>query len=208
MIRTFVKAAAGNLVTDYWNVWLYTLATSASARPEDDGEVSFHPIDDVAEIRGSGYPEIQRQAWVRETDTWVFGARVGGELAAVCWLQARATYRQRRGLFKLREDEAELAQITTAEIFRGRGIATRLIQFAASEMEPVGIRKLYAKIWRDNLASKAAFEGAGWRLERRFVSCRLRKSATPFIVSLPRPRGNGARSSSVAAAATKVHSRL
>jgi RimJ/RimL family protein N-acetyltransferase len=48
-----------------------------------------------------------------------------------------------------------------------------------------GFRKLYAKIWHDNRASVRAFERAGWKLEKRFFSLRLRKRQKPVIFKLP-----------------------
>ena len=107
-----------------------------------------------------------------------------GELAAVCWLYARETYRKRDGLFRLAPDEAELAQVTTARSFRGRGVATKLIHYAAWQMGLGGFRKLYAKIWHNNTASVQAFQRAGWKLERRFFSLKLRWMHRPVIVRL------------------------
>ena len=124
-------------------------------------------------------------AWRQEAGAWAFGAWVEGELAAVCWFQARETHRSRGGVFDLADDEAELAQITTARVFRGRGVATELIQYAVWQMSRRGFRKLYAKIWHDNRASVRAFERAGWKLEKRFFSLRLRKRQKPVIFKLP-----------------------
>lgn len=194
MIKTAARALVTRLVSDYWNGWLYTLTTSTVSLPQGQGDPSCRRIHDTAEITVSRHPELQRQAWVQEPNTWAFGAWVGDELAAVCWFQARDIYYRRGGLFKLQDDEAELAQITTAEIFRGRGLATKLIRHAAWEMQSVGFHKLYAKIWRDNISSVTAFEHAGWELAMRFFSCRLKVSPRRvLIIPLPRFRGSRAK---------------
>jgi RimJ/RimL family protein N-acetyltransferase len=183
MLKRIFKASIQLIAEDYWNGWLYAVQTQECAPVGND--VSCAAIEGMEELSNSRFEEIRRQAWTREVDTWIFGAWVDGELAAVCWIQARETLRRRGGLFDLGHDEAELAQITTARSFRGHGIATRLIQYATLQMRISGFRKLYAKIWHDNRASIRAFERAGWKLEKRFFSLRLRRRQKPVVLRLP-----------------------
>lgn len=168
----------------HWNGWLYVIEP-ADVAPRFSSDVRCGPIADVNEIAQSRHEEIRRQAWTKDPDTLVFGAWVGGELAAVCWYQARETHRRRGGFFRLSEDEAELAQITTAPAFRGRGIGSELIQYGVQQMGALGFRRLYAKIWRDNVASLRAFERAGWHVQKRFIAVRLRGWQTPLVIAVP-----------------------
>lgn len=185
MLKRILKACIQLIAKDYWNGWLYVIQPTREA--PGDSTVPCAAIEGLHELTGSPYEEIRSQAWSMDADAWLFGAWADGKLAAICWVQARATYRRRGGVFDLREDEAELAQITTAHAFRGRGIATELIRFTACQMEAKGFRKLYAKIWYDNRASVRAFERAGWKLEKRFFSLRLRSRQKPLIFRLPMP---------------------
>jgi len=173
-------------VQDHWNGWLYVVdARKIGVVPID---VECRRIADVGEIAGSAYEEIRRQAWQPEPDTFPFGAWSNGELAAVCWFQAGETHRRRGGLIRLADDEAELAQITTASVFRGRGVACQLIRHAVIEMSRAGYRQLYAKIWHDNVASIRAFERAGWQRQCRFLSIQWRYASRPMVIRLPQRR--------------------
>jgi GNAT superfamily N-acetyltransferase len=187
-----VASVQGRLVhivaREYWNGWLYAIEPSMVSAHLAAG-VDCRRIEDVDEIAKSRFAEIREQAWDREPDRAAFGAWVEGELAAVCWFQARESYRRHGGLFRLRDDEAELAQVTTASAFRTRGIGRQLIQHGVVEMGRSGFMRLYAKIWRDNAASIRAFESAGWRLEYRFVSIHWRVLNRPSIYKwVPRRR--------------------
>jgi RimJ/RimL family protein N-acetyltransferase len=57
-------------------------------------------------------------------------------------------------------------------------------------MREQGFRRLYAKIWRDNVSSIKAFERAGWRLEKRFVSVRLHVPHRALLIPLPMKKAN------------------
>jgi ribosomal protein S18 acetylase RimI-like enzyme len=187
MLKPVLKRAIQLIAEDYWNGWIYVCEPEGMELPASGG-LRFSPIDDVSRILQSPDPALRRQAWKREADAWAFGASVGDELAAVCWFQARETYRRHGGLFKLGANEAELVQITTAEAFRGRGVAAKLIEYAAAEMRKQDFRKLYAKIWHDNVASLRAFERAGWKRNARFFSFRLRRLKAPVVLRFrPRP---------------------
>jgi GNAT superfamily N-acetyltransferase len=90
-----------------------------------------------------------------------FGARVNGELAAVCWYWVGDRYKA-RNYWPLKPHEAKLVQITTLAPFRGRGIATQLIDYATMRMRQHGFVRFYARIWHSNKASIVAFTRAGW----------------------------------------------
>ena len=71
---------------------------------------------------GSFDPSIQELASYKGGEAFGFEARVDGELAAACWFWAGERYKT-GNFWPLRDDEAKLVQIATAERFRGRGIA-------------------------------------------------------------------------------------
>lgn len=183
MGKAVLRKALQWVSDDYWNGWLYVYEPGANSPAP--GAIRCGVIEELEEIACSPHPELRRQAWRREADAWAFGAWMESELAAVCWFQARETYRRRGGFFRLAADEAELVQITTAEKFRGRGIAKVLIEYAACQMGANGFRRLYAKVWHDNKPSIRAFQNAGWKLKSRFVSLRVRGKERPVIVRLP-----------------------
>jgi RimJ/RimL family protein N-acetyltransferase len=187
VVRAGGKRLLHIIARDYWNGYLYVIEPDAAVAPHER-RVHCEELQDIDEAARSPHEELRRQAWTRDTDTEVFGAWVGRELAAICWFQARETYRRRGGLFDLKDDEAELAQVTTALTYRGQGIAGDLIRYGVSRMGALGFNRLYAKIWHDNVESLRAFERAGWRRQKRFVAIRLRGARRPLVFLLPKKR--------------------
>jgi len=180
--QLFVKILRG-MNGDYWNGCLYTFEPQSSKASFD--QVQCAPITNFEEIEKSPHSEINALAWKQDGDAWAFGAWVDGQLAGVCWFQARETYRRRGGLFDLSPQEAELAQISTAAAFRRQGVATALIRYGAARMGGKDFQRLYAKIWHGNIASVKAFESAGWHFRMRFFSLRLFGMNKPIIWRLP-----------------------
>jgi len=183
MLTRILRQVIRAVTEDHWNGWLYVFEPSQKAPAADI--IFCRAIEDVTDILLSPDHQLRIQALPKEKDAWVFGAWVENRLAAVCWFQARDTYRRHGGLFHLNADEAELVQITTSADFRGRGVATALIQWAAWEMGRDGFTRLYAKIWHDNLASIRAFERSGWKRKARFVSLRFRHLKQPLLFRVP-----------------------
>jgi ribosomal protein S18 acetylase RimI-like enzyme len=182
MVKAVAKAILRPLTTGYWNGWLYFIEPSrCSSGGEARTDVRCAVIDDVQQIAASRYPEIQMQALTPAPESWAFGAWIDHELAGVCWVQAGATHRARGGLMPLRDDEAEMAQMTIASAFRGRGLATILMCYSCQQMSSYGYRRLYGKIWHDNIASIRLVERTGWTLDRRFVSVQLRGRQKPIL---------------------------
>ena len=184
MLRKLLRRCLQSVAEEYWNGWLYSLRLPAAATAFQ-GDVFCSAIQDAGQLAASPHEEIRNQTWAMEPDSWLFGAWVEGELAGICWVHARDTYVSRGGFFALRSDEAELAQITVAAAFRGRGIATELIRHTAVQMGALGFRKLYAKIWHDNYASRRVFERAGWQRTKRFLSVRLAHRTKTCLFELP-----------------------
>lgn len=91
-----------------------------------------------------------------------FAIRLDGRLASHCWFWHGERYRS-RNYWPLAEDEAKLIGLATEPAFRGQGLAPRLVALASAEMGRRGFRRLYARIWHSNTASRRAFAKAGWR---------------------------------------------
>jgi len=162
-MKQFVRSVARRLLGPYA---LYRVYEHWEPGPElsepTGGEVTLAQLEDADELDRSPDLALRGLAEYAGPDAFGFEARVDGSLAAACWFWAGERYKS-RNFWPLQADEAKLIQITTAEQFRGRGIAPRLIRFASSRMYGLGYRRLYARIWHSNRASIVAFKKAGWR---------------------------------------------
>lgn len=139
--------------------------TSARANAVDSSAAA--PIV-VGELGGVGMlvsataPELRALAAYGGRGARVFVACVGGELAgAACYWDAER-YRA-RGFWPLRDGELKLVQITVAEAYRGRGVASGLIRASAAALHAAGAARLFARVWHSHRASRTAFERGGWR---------------------------------------------
>jgi len=121
-------------------------------RITDNAVLWDHPDPDIRTLR----------AYWAAREAHGFAAWMDGELAAACWVWSGDQYR-RRNLWPLQEDEAKLVELATAAAWRGRGLATLVIQYAAVEMRAAGFRRMYSLIWHSNEASLTSFRKAGWR---------------------------------------------
>ena len=92
-----------------------------------------------------------------------FTLMVGSELASVAVYWYGERYRIFRGFIRLERHEAKLIEIETAERFRGRGLAGRLIRASSTIMHQRGFGRLYARIWHNNRNSIRAFTKADWK---------------------------------------------
>jgi len=151
---------------------IYTARVEDLAIP-DGGDEEFLPAT-AEDVRAASDPALREMAWLAGDDAVGFVARVGGEVATVCWFWSGERYRAKRNFLPLREGEAKLVEIRTGERFRGRGLAPRVIARASRAMFARGFRRLFARIWHSNTASKRAFERAGWAPCGTIVTFRLR----------------------------------
>lgn len=157
-----INALAHRLLGNYSLYKIYALPLADLSAP-DSNTGQIRQITDSRELSGASDQALRSLAqYAAEPDAFCFGIWVEGELAAACWLWAGETYRLRRNFWPLRANEAKLVQITTAESFRGRGLAPQLIRFAATALKQQGYERLYARIWHSNTPSLTAFEKAGW----------------------------------------------
>ncbi len=95
-------------------------------------------------------------------DSYGFGLFLEGQPAAICWFWGHVRFRDPL-LWSLSEGEAIMVDLLTAPQFRGRGLATLLIRYAAIEMRRLGMQNLYTWVWHSHHSSYRAFERAGWR---------------------------------------------
>ena len=123
------------------------------------------PITDITSdhCRSSRYPEIKELADYAGEDARGFGIVVDGDVLCACWYWYGERYARDRDFWPLREREAKLVQITTAEHARGHALARKLIIASARTMQSSGFEGLFARIWYGHKASESAFKAAGWR---------------------------------------------
>ncbi len=161
MNARWARRLARRVLGEYALFRIYALDIPVPGPIKDTECLRFGPIEDPEELARSGDAELREMVEYAGPEAFGFGVWVEGELAAACWYWVGERYRT-RGFWPLGEDEAKLVQIATAHRFRGRGIASRLITWSSSRMGEQGFRRLYARIWHSNRASRAAFAKAGW----------------------------------------------
>lgn len=110
------------------------------------------PVDD----------ELRKRFSYAGEDARGFGLFVDGHLASTCWFWGPLRLHDPL-LWSLEPGEAALVDLMTAVQYRGRGLASLIIQYSGMEMRQLGMRDLYAWIWHNHHASYRAFEKAGWR---------------------------------------------
>jgi len=119
-------------------------------------------LTDISELERSAFADLQSLAQYKAQDAFCFVADDGPSIIGACWYWYGETYR-RRNFWPLQSREAKLVQVTTAQEYRGRGVAEDLIRFSSSAMFRKGFGPLYARVWHSHKASLRAFEKAGWR---------------------------------------------
>lgn len=165
------------LVFGKYDLWrIYSIDTAQCREPELRFDIA--PIEDLTIFDTTGLePELQR-ANCSCAGALGFAAWRGSDLAGVCWLWPGPLLNE-RSVGVQPNDCAELVEITVASRFRGLGIASGLIMYAACRLRDLGYRRLYAQVWRTNVSSMRAFEKAGWDQVAWFIQ------ATPRVLSHP-----------------------
>jgi ribosomal protein S18 acetylase RimI-like enzyme len=163
MLRALARAALG----DYGLYRIYSVDLARAPEPSPS-TWAMAPVGDPEEFSRSAEPSLRALAMYAGDGACAFGTWIDGRLVAGCWFWAGELYR-RRNFWPLSPGEAKLIQVTTAEEFRGHGIASALISFAAAQMKSRGYKRLFARVWHSHTASLAAFRRAGWT-EEAFVA--------------------------------------
>lgn len=166
-MNTVVATIARRLLGEYELYRIYELPLPAPEGAPGDA-FGIRPLQGGEEASASADPDLRSLAAYAGADAVGYGAFVGNELAAGCWLWYGERYR-RRNFWPLKEQQGKLVQVTTGERHRGKGLGLRLLNHAAWDMSHRGFRTLYARIWHSNVASIKLFEKAGWR-EIAFVA--------------------------------------
>jgi GNAT superfamily N-acetyltransferase len=161
-VRDLLRTVAHWLFGDYR--FYHVREVDAAPVPESppwDGRIG--PITNLADLAGAKDHTIRAHGSVnRELGYYAFGAWVGDELASFVILASQKALTL-KSVWPLEDGEAMLAQVTTEESFRGRGIAPILINYTARKMGELGFRRLYATIWHSNATPMWVFDKAGWQ---------------------------------------------
>jgi len=147
---------------DYALYRIYQLDLPPNGQKLHTQGFEFKHILDAGELDMADDPAINQLAGYAGEDAQGFAALVKGRPVSVCWFWSGKRYRK-RNFWPLQPHEAKLVQIVTDEGWRGKCLAPLLLSYAANEMNKLGFRRLYARIWRSNHPSIAAFEKTGWQ---------------------------------------------
>lgn len=156
LVRSALRLALG----DYSLYRIYALDARAEAPAAQTG-LQFKPVTH-AQLAQCGCEALRDLAHYAVAEAHCFGAWSGETLAGACCFWHGRTYAA-RNFWPLRDGEAKLVQVTVDAQFRGRGVATQLLQYASHEMQEAGFHRLYARIWHSNEPSIRAFVKSGWR---------------------------------------------
>ncbi len=126
----------------------------------------------LAQVSASADEAIRQRAWYLGEDANAFGCFHQDRMVALCVFWHGNRYRTQRNFWPLAENEAKLVEIITLPEARGQGIAGLLIRHACNEMFAKGFRRLFARIWHNNLPSIRAFEKSGWQYLTTVVEIR------------------------------------
>jgi len=170
MAKSILKAALARLFGDY--SYYRILASPKEFPPSDAAEASVVVSVDGQRLTGAGSEEIRAQSWYAGSGAHVFAWMQDQDIVAVCAFWHGDRYAE-RAFWPLKPGEAKLVQIVVDPAFRGRGIATRLIEHSAARMHESGFTRLYARVWHSNAPSLRAFRAARWNQIASVVELRL-----------------------------------
>ena len=157
----YLSAVARRLFGPYVLCRIYSLSLENGPRP-GSSPWTLGPIRNAEEMKRSSDPTLRHVAYCATEGAHGFGAWSNGELASACWFWGAELYNRERSFWPLEAQEAKLIELATAEPFRGRGIAPKLMGYASNEMKKLGYRRLFARVWHSNRSSITAFRKAGW----------------------------------------------
>lgn len=156
-LRTLLRRLLGNY--ELYRIFGIDL-TRLDKEPQP--QVRVHRVPSADTLRYTGSIPWDHMAQYAGDGSYGFLLLEEKSIAAVCFVWHGDRYRT-RNFWPLQAGEGKLVQIVTLESFRGRGIATSLLEGVAWEMRQLGFRTLYARIWHNNTPSIRTFQKAGWR---------------------------------------------
>lgn len=122
-------------------------------------------IVDASILKNAKDTLIRDQAWYGGSDALGFAVLRDGDPVCVQWIWHGERYRTKRGFWPLEANEAKSVQLVTVESERGRGLATQLKQFSAEQLQQLGFKRIYSRIWWSNVASIRVSEKSGWQMD-------------------------------------------
>jgi GNAT superfamily N-acetyltransferase len=153
--RRLLKALLANY--EFWRI--YTLDLTCVR--EFIAPLRITDITDPAIFEAADVAQELRRANCYRPGAIGYAAWRGSELLGVCWFWPGPLLGE-RSVGLQAGDCAEVIQISVAPSVRGQGVAPALLNHAAWQLKGQGFRRLYAQIWRTNVASMRSFEKSGW----------------------------------------------
>ncbi len=162
-MKSFAKWLMHFILGEYSAYYIYARScdTDAPSRSAAGLPFRFEEIDESA-IRRSPDALIREQAYYAGSGSHGYACLADDRIVALCFYWFGERY-LKRNFWPLADNEAKLVQIISLPEFRGRGIATALINASLLDMFGKGYGRAYARIWHSNTPSIRAFERAGWR---------------------------------------------
>ncbi len=157
------------LAGEYALYRIFAIETASAPEVETPAGMRWIALDDANPLTAANDPELAALAGYAGDDATGCALLHAGVPVTACWFWHGERYRRRRNFWPLAAGEAKLVQITTAQDWRGRGLAPLLLGIAVREMARRGFVRLYARVWHSNTPSVQAFRKAGWR-EVAFVA--------------------------------------
>lgn len=178
-MKSFIKKIIHLIVGEYSPYFIFGLACHLKADITTSGaHPGFQEMDTEA-LASISTTFVQEQRWYGGTETNCFAYVHEGQIVGLCFYWHGERYKT-RNFWPLKTTEAKLVQIIVTPEMRGRGIASKLIEFSANEMAHKGFDRLYARIWHSNDPSMKAFEQAGWQRIAFVLELNPFRSAKPI----------------------------
>ena len=136
------------------------------------------------ELRTSPFPALRDCEWYGGPGAYLYGLRRrDGVVTCLQCLWFGDRFRQ-QGFWALEQRDAASVHLETAEVERGKGLATFLKQHTARRMQERGFERLYSRIWWTNASSLRVSEKAQWSRVATILELVLPGRAKPLRLVL------------------------
>jgi len=159
-IKKFLKAIALRVFERYelQRIYRLDLGGLGAAPPAEEYVLSRITQSDVEQCP---VPGMRDRAWYGGDNSYGFAAFDGGTIVCMCWFWDDKRF-QLNHLCRPAEREAVMVDLVTLDSHRGRGLASLVTKFAATELKRDGFETLHTWVWHSNTPSIRSFEKAGW----------------------------------------------
>jgi len=166
-IKSVIKSLVAFLGIEYAFYRIYRLdLTQGRPGPEATLPAGYsNATVDASTLKNAKDTLIREQAWYGGSEALGFVVLRDGEPVCVQWIWYGDRYRTKQGFWPLQPGEAKSVQLVTVESERGRGLATQIKQFSAEQLKHLGFRRIYSRIWWNNVASIRVSEKSGWQMD-------------------------------------------